>query len=160
MENREKSLAEALQLAVKFLNRRIYTVGELRHRLLKEDVSEDILPDVIAECLRRKYLNDEIAAKCYFDGLRRKHYGPAYIRQYMKQKGLEDETIEAIFDRYSSEYDEGEIARTAYHKKSKLLGQKESPQKRREKIQRYLYSRGFSMSVISDLIRCENEQRD
>lgn len=149
----ENSLQNALGAAIKLLNRRIYTVEELKNRLLKHDVSEDILPDVIAECLRRKYLNDETAAKYYFDELQRKSYGPRYVRQYMKQKGIGDDLIEEIFEQYRSEYDESDIARKAYHKKSKILGQKESPQKRREKLQRYLFSRGFSMSVISDLIR-------
>ncbi len=151
--DREKILQKALGAAIKLLSRRIHTVEELKNRLLKQDVSEDILPDVIAECLRRKYLNDETVAKYYLDELRRKSYGPRYIRQYMRQKGLESDLIEEIFEQYQSEYDESDIARRAYHKKSKMLGQKESPQKRREKIHRYLCSRGFSMSVISELIR-------
>lgn len=152
-ENREKNLQQALGAAIKLLNRRIHTVEELKSRLLKQDVSEDILPDVIAECLRRKYLNDETAGKYYFNELQRKSYGPRYIRQYMKQKGIENDLIEEIFGQYVEEYDESDTARKAYYKKSKMLGQNENPQKRREKIQRYLFSRGFSMSVISEMIR-------
>ncbi len=148
----ENNLQNALGVAIKLLNRRIYTVEELKKRLLKQNISEDILPDVIAECLRRKYLNDETAAKYYFDELQRKCYGPRYIRQYMKQKGIREDMIEEIFEQYRSEYDESNIAHKAYHKKSKILGQKESPQQRREKLQRYLFARGFSMSVISEMI--------
>ncbi len=159
-EDREKILRDGLQSAMRFLSRRIYTVKELKARLLKAGISQDILPDVIAECHRRRYLGDDTAAMLYFNELRRRCYGPRYIWQYMKQKGLNEDLIKAAFEGSDPEYSESDVAVNAYRIKVRTINKKEIPQKRREKIQRFLYSRGFSSSVIADVIReYENENR-
>jgi SOS response regulatory protein OraA/RecX len=61
--------------------------------------------------------------------------------------------IEDILEQQRAEIDEREIARRVLQKKMKSFERETERKKRRDKIYRFLDYRGFSRSIISELIR-------
>lgn len=157
-DNREERLYEAMQTAESFLKRRLYTAHDLKAKLLHKGIPDELLNDVIAECKRRRYLNDESAAEYYFEEFKRRCYGPRYIWATMKKHGLSPELIDETFQKYKDRYDEMQIADGAIRKKAAEFGRETDPKKRREKMQRYLYSRGFCKDVIIETVKSYEEQ--
>jgi len=158
--DREERLYEAMQTAAWILTRRSYTAHDLKAKLLQKGIPDDLLTDVISECKRKRYINDESAAEYYFEEFKRRCYGPHYIRATMKKHGLSPEVIEKTFLKYKEQYDEMQIANYAILKKKQAFARETDLKKRREKMQRYLYLRGFCQDIIIETVKSFEGQSD
>lgn len=142
-----------MNTAVRLLARRDHTGFELQHKLRQRGYGCGVIDAVLTECERLDYINDERTARMYIGQLARRGFGFRRIRLELKKKGLSGDRFESILNESSSEIDEHEIARKILQKKMKSFEREEDSKKRRDKIYRFLYSKGFSDMVISDLIR-------
>jgi len=144
---------KAMDCAVRLLSRRNHTKHELRQKLRQREFHAEIISDVISECERLRYVNDEETARVYLRELRRKGYGSWRVRFSMRKKGLENDLTDMLLSEENSESDELETARGAIRKKRAAFDREKDMRKKKEKIYRFLCSRGFASSVISELIR-------
>lgn len=144
---------KAMNTAVRILVRRDHTGFELRQKLRQRGYDRGVIDAVLTECERLDYINDERTARVYIGQLARRGFGIRRIRLELKKKGLSGDRFESILNESSSEIDEHEIARKILQKKMKSFEREKDSKKRRDKIYRFLYSKGFSDIVISDLIR-------
>jgi SOS response regulatory protein OraA/RecX len=71
----------------------------------------------------------------------------------LKKKRLYDAAIENILLENYAKIEERENADKLLEKKMKTFNREEDLTKRRDKIYRFLYSRGFNKDVITDLLR-------
>ena len=142
-----------MNTAVRLLARRDHTGFELQQKLRQRGYGRGVIDAVLTECERLDYINDERTARVYIGQLARRGFGFRRIRLELKKKGLSGDRFESILNESSSEIDEHEIARKILQKKMKSFEREEDSKKRRDKIYRFLYSKGFSDMVISDLIR-------
>ena len=149
----KREYQKAMDTAVRLLARRDHTCHEIHQKLNQRGFGKEIIQAVLAECERLNYLNDERTAKVYITQLARRGFGFGRIRLELNKKGLRGDRFERIVNQSRCEIDERKIARKALQKKMKSFEREEDSKKRREKIYRFLYSRGFSTSVISELIR-------
>lgn len=140
----------AMETAVRMLTRRNHTCHELRVKLTRKGVTRSVADEVVEACRRLGYLDDGRMAGFYVDELRAKGYGTRFVQKAMRAKGFDGPLIESALARLEHD-DELASARRALEKKRKTFEREKDPRKRREKIYRYLYSRGFSSSVISAL---------
>ena len=148
----EETLKKAMHAAVHLLALRSHTAYEIKQKLKKRGFSMEAISRTISECTRLNYLNDTDYARFYFESLTAKGYGPHRIRNAMRQKGLSGEIIQQIFIEQDAEHGELENCRRAFHKKIATFHHLKNPKKRREKIYRYLYQRGFTGSVIREVM--------
>jgi len=148
----EGSYRSALDSAVRLLSRRNHTALEIEQKLRRRGFSEETTASVIQECERLRYIDDKETGRCYFRELKRKGEGPTRIRSRMKQKGLSGEWVESMISQYTGDAEELENARKALKKKKPRFDREPDPRKRKEKMYRFLYARGFSGSVISALL--------
>jgi regulatory protein len=144
---------KAMNTAVRLLARRDHTGFELQQKLRQRGYGCGVIDAVLTECERLDYINDERTARMYIGQLARRGFGFRRIRLELKKKGLSGDRFESILNESSSEIDEHEIARKILQKKMKSFEREEDSKKRRDKIYRFLYSKGFSDMVISDLMR-------
>lgn len=149
----EDSYRSALDRAVRLLSRRNHTALEIEHKLIRRGFTRETAASVIQECERLRYIDDHETARSYFRELKRKGEGPVRIRARMKQKGLSGEWVESMLFQYTGDAEEIENARKALKKKKPRFDREPDPRKRKEKMYRFLYSRGFSGAVISAVIR-------
>jgi len=152
MEKDEIQFRSALDTAAGLLARRPHTAHELSLKLRKRRIRREIIVRVVTECLRLNYLDDEDTARRYVAELKSKGYGRRHVRAAMQKKGLATDTAEiALKDGYSPS-EEKEIALKMLDKKKNTFTREKDPYKRKGKIYRYLYSRGFSPDAIAKAV--------
>ncbi len=144
---------KAMNTAVRVLARRDHTRLEIEQKLRQRGYDQEVIRDVVVECERLNYIDDERTAKVYIFQLARRGFGFRRIRLELLKKGLRGDRFDQIVKESRLEIDEREIAGRALQKKMKSFEREEDSKKRKDKIYRFLYSRGFSQSVISELIR-------
>ncbi|MBI9086315.1 MAG: regulatory protein RecX [Desulfobacterales bacterium] len=149
----DPTFKSAMETAVRILTRRNHSCHELRTKLIRKGISREVATEVQAACEQLNYLDDRRMARFYVDELQAKGYGFYFVQKAMRTKGFAQELIDLILGQARPESDEIETARRALEKKQRTFEREKDPGKRREKIYRYLYSRGFSSSVIATLTR-------
>jgi regulatory protein len=142
------TLAELKARALRHLVRREHSRAELARKLAPHADSPATLEAVLDLLLSKKQLSDERYAEERAHTLSRK-YGVARIKHDLRSKGIADEIVNSISA-------DGELERA----KAILARKYREPASSREeraRRARFLQSRGFSMDVITRLLRDREE---
>jgi regulatory protein len=95
MENIEKYF----NLAYRYLSIRSRSVREMKDYLARRNASEEIIEKVIDSLQEKKFLNDEEFARTFVvNRSRLKPKGKILLKIELRQKGIADEIIAAVFD--------------------------------------------------------------
>ena len=151
-----ESYRQAMNTAVRILTNRDHSAFELNRKLQQRGYASQVIDAVIDKCERCGYIDDHRTARIYIQQLKRRCFGRRYIRLALKKKCLSGTAIEKIFLQDYPEDDEYEYAGRLLKKKETTFVRETDPQKRSDKIYRFLYSRGFSPAVIRDLVNQSN----
>jgi len=135
-------------LAEKYLALRMHSVSELRDKLRKKFPDEkEEAEKVIQYFLGTKALNDYEYAKMFLQYRQMQKPKSEYLlRKELQNKGVEKEIIEVVLSENPLDdvVNACELASRKLHTISRDL----ESQKKKEKVFRYLESRGFSYGVI------------
>lgn len=142
-----------MNTAVRILSHRDHSKYELKQKLQKRGIESNVIDAVIAECERLNYINDPRTARVYIRQLKRKCFGRRYVRMALKKKRLGGAAIKNILQELYTDEEEYEYAGRLLRRKIKSFEREADLKKRRQKMYRFLYTRGFSSVRISDLIR-------
>lgn len=148
-QNKRMNEQELYECAVSMLAKRDYASGELRTRFMRltgEDVR--VVETVMAQLLSHHYLVDTRIIEKSLPTLLNKGYGPARIKQVLRQKGLDTLLIEQALE----DLDVNWFERCQQAKNKKFSDAKPANAKEKAKIVRYLQARGHRMSVIVDVL--------
>jgi regulatory protein len=129
--------------ALRLLARREHSRAELARKLSQCAESPEALEFLLTELEQRKQLSDERYAEERVRSLSRK-YGAARIRQDLKAKGVDRETIDRISSEGELERARGILARK-YRRPA-------ATREERARRGRFLMSRGFSSDIIRSLL--------
>ena len=143
MKDEPDSPVELRARALRLLARREHSRDELARKLAPRAVSPEALEVLLIDLEKRKQLSNERYAAERARVLSRK-FGAARIRQDLKSKGVERETI----DRVSAE---GELERASGILQRKYR-EPATTREERAKRMRFLQSRGFSSEIIYKLL--------
>jgi len=146
-------LKKAMDTAIRILARRSHSGAEIRQKLRQRGFDAEIIHAVISECERMNYIDDTQTLGQYFRELKHKGCGPQKVRAEMKKKGLWGDSAELLVSEYAESQEEREAVRNVFEKKKAAFDREKDGRKRKDKIFRFLSSRGFSASLISELIR-------
>ena len=144
---------QAMNTAVRILTHRDHSKYELKQKLRQRGFTSKVIETVVVECEHFGYIDDNRTARVYILQLKRKCFGKRYIQQALKKKRLSGAAIEKILSENYPGADEYEHAGRLLEKKMKTFEREADLKKRREKIYRFLYSRGFSPAVIRELVK-------
>ena len=140
---------KANNVALRFLGYRQRSEKEIRDRLYKDDFDEDIIENAIEYLNRNELLNDFEFAKSFMkDKVNLSNHGPQKIRYDLYQKGIDKEIIDEVLELDDSEYDR---CLEAAEKKIYSYRNDDNRTKYR-KLSGFLQRRGFSFSVIKDVL--------
>jgi regulatory protein len=140
--------AELKARALRHLVRRDHSRAELARKLAPHAESAEALEALLGELVSKKQLSDERFAEGRARILARK-YGSARIKHDLKSKGIAQHIVNSVST-------EGELERA----RAILARKYREPAATREqwaRRARFLQSRGFSMDVITRLIRGTEE---
>jgi len=132
------------------LSRRDHSESEVRTKLAKKGFEEQQIDEGIEYLKENRLLDDERFARMYIENaLRFKLVGPRLLSMQLKQKGIADQYIEpAILDVLDQDKEE-EIARAAAEKWQRSHTKHSGD---RNRLQRFLLTRGFSFDAIQNAI--------
>ena len=111
---------KAMNTAVRVLARRDHTRLEIEQKLRQRGYDLEVIRDVVVECERLNYIDDERTAKVYIFQLARRGFGFRRIRLELNRKGLKGDRFERIINASRLEFDEHEIANRVLQKKMKI----------------------------------------
>ena len=156
---RRSAYARLLDRAMRILAMRDHSEQELRCKLAAPvmskngpealDVTPEEVDNVVEWCIENRYLDDERFVRQFIASRSRKGYGPARVRQELKQKGISREAIESSMRECEIDW-----ARLAKEQAQRKYGEPlPSVFAEKVKIQRFLLYRGYLMEDIQEIWR-------
>lgn len=132
-----------MEKAMRLLSARALSESELRRRLRLAGYPPSEVRDAADECLRRGYLNDDLLAADCANFCRERGMGRRAVRFRLRRRGIAAPVVDEVL---AEEEPEAELsaALRACASKAPSLARETDPRKRREKLLRFLASRGFS----------------
>ncbi len=144
----EGMTAQATRVVEYWLNYRDHSREELRQKIVRKGITDDIADKVLAKYEDLDYINDQRFAEFYAESrIRENKHGKQSVRYQLRQKGVDSEYIEQALSMIDEE-DELELAKEIALKKARS-NQKLEKQKRLQQIVGLLARRGFSGNVYS-----------
>ena len=150
--NSNDSYRKALNTALRILTRRDHSKHELSQKLKSRGYAAEIIDKVISECERFDYIDDERTTQVFIRQLQRKGYGRKRIQFELNSKGLRGKHLQTVLSKSISDADECRSAEKIFRFQARRFDREKDVLKRKDKIYRFLYGRGFSKAVISELI--------
>lgn len=141
---------KAYNYAIKYL-KNIKTKKDVYDYLIRKGFSDKETSEVCDYIEELGLVDDDLYVKFFVeDSFRIKNKGSRKIVYELKQRGIDDDKIEeAIEEASDMEY---EALKEAYERKLEATKSETDPYKRKNKIIRFLISRGFDYSDIKDIV--------
>lgn len=125
---------------------------EIKNKLEEFDLSEIEKASIISSLKTNKFWNEERFAEAYCQGkVRIKRWGKQKIKAGLIQKHVESGTIKSALESID-ELDYSRSIQSLYEKKSQELKSEKDPWTKKQKIMRYLASRGFTFEEINSVV--------
>lgn len=150
MTSKYDELSRTKYCAFLCLERKAYTVYEMRQKLLKKDYSAECVEQAVTYLQENGYLNDRDYAQRYAnDAVELKKHGTMRIKNDLRRKGIAPELIEAVLA-------DLEIENTDTIKRileRKLPGIDLTDPKQKNRLVGYLLRRGYKYNEIFSALR-------
>lgn len=149
----DTNFRNAMTSALRILARRDHSVAELTQKLFRRSYAQDTVQQVVAECSRMGYLNDERVAGQLIDRMKHRGMGLRRIRRELQKRGMEGDRVEAQLLAGLSPSEERLLVIQTVEKKWKTLSGQADSRDKILRLQRFLRYRGFSDSIIVETLR-------
>ncbi len=157
----EEELSKAKSYVYRILARRMYTVKEIRNKLVERGYIGEIIEDVITTLERYGYLNDRVFAEEWIlSRMRSKPRGKIALRQELARKGIDKAIIENALSQAFNESDEKEKEMALDLARRKIESYRgDDPRAVRRKLRGFLLRRGFDFDTVRNVIEQVMEQK-
>lgn len=145
------TLQKAKEYAFLLLKFRLRSEQEIYQRLKKKRFDEEIIKDAILFLKERGFLDDRLFAKAWIESRLKKPFGLRRIRQELRLKGIDKQTIDTQISQIENVYPEGDLVKEIARERLKKLKGIE-PHSAKRRVYAYLLRRGFSPEKIIDAL--------
>ncbi len=140
-------IQKAYSASLLYLSHRMRSEAEVKRYLKEKDYEDSVIKEVLHKLHSHKYLDDlEFASALVRTRMNAGDKGPVVIRQEMKEKGLQEQTIEQALEQYDKELQIEHACRLAGKLAKKHSGSSLVEMKR--KIEQSLLRKGYASSII------------
>ena len=151
MPNKDES-KKARRLAIKYLVYRDRSRNEMACYLSEKGFSAGIVDEILSFLLENNYINDERFAMQFGKSrIENKKIGKLLLKQELRIKGIESQTIENSLYLLYKEYNEKEIA-IACAKKKLPSYSSNSTEKVMARLARFLQRKGFPSDIVYEVV--------
>lgn len=147
----EENLINCKETALKIIERSYKTKKEMIKRLLEKGYALEEINETLKFLEEYNFINDESYAKAFIND-RTKTQGKQKIKYALKNKGVSDEIIEEELSKLDMEKEKENANILALKKYSILIKRESDKYKLKEKIIRFLISRGYDYEVAKDAV--------
>jgi regulatory protein len=153
---------DAKRIALAYLNHRSRSEKEIRDRLKREDIPEEVTLRVISFLGEHGLVNDGAWAKAFVnDKLHRKPVSSRQLAFGLAQKGVAKEVIaETLAELNATETDEDRAMQAAEKRWPRILRTESNPKKQKQKLYTFLAGRGFGYEVIESVWKKLNVEEE
>lgn len=142
----------ATEKALRLLARRAFSEKELTRKLYSYGCyTPPEIRQALDTCRKHGFINDKLLSQDYARALNERNCGSRKIRQQLKKRGFSENLTETAVTGISPL--EKDAAQRALDYKLRMLSRETDPQKKRQKIYRYLASKGFSYDIICSCMK-------
>lgn len=156
----EDEIAKAFNKALHFLSYQMRSEYEVKKKLLDADHGEAVVLEAIRKLENLGFLNDATYSKALLETKKRTmKKGPRAIRQDLKKKGIDQSLQDKVLETFTYE-EQLDIAMQLAEKEVRA-GNRKTPTQVKQKIQDVLMRKGYSFSIVSDVlerIKLEREE--
>lgn len=147
----EDNYYKSYSLAIHYLSYRMRTKQEIYDYLVKKEVEEQHIPEVIKRLVDKDLLDDRAFAEAFVGTrINTSSKGPELIKRELIEKGvaasIAEEAVKVLT--YEVQFDKA----MSWAQKKLNTSQKESFQKQQQKLRANLMRKGFTQDVINDVI--------
>ncbi len=146
----EQKSADALKYAMRILNRKDYTVYQMRKKLKEKGFSDEEIDEVVGHLLEVNLLNDDRYAENFVYFKLKDGYGKRRIAYELKDRGVD----ENIVDKWLDGVDELGFASALVKAK---VGSRKITLKEKGKLYAFLARRGYDYDTINEVLNKEVE---
>ena len=148
-----KELKRAKSVALRYLAYRDRSEFEIRERLSQNELSGNIVQEVVDWLIEFGYLNDErFALDWSRSRVSAKKFGEYRLRRELSAKGLASETIERTLQVVYSESSEWELAQACAQKKLLHLSGVD-PKSKSRRLAQFLQRKGFASDTVFKIVK-------
>lgn len=156
---KEDAWQQAYLLALHYLQYRMRTKLEVKRFLLKEEIPEDVVCEIVDKLEKENYINDLQFAEAFVRD--RKNFstkGPILIEKELVEKGISRENIVVALKQYSDE----EQIQLAVKWAEKQLRRKSrhSYRKRIEQLKLSLMQKGYHTGIVQEAVSRVTDERN
>ncbi|KGR88291.1 recombination regulator RecX [Lysinibacillus odysseyi] len=149
--NYEDEIAKAFSKALHFLSFQMRSEYEVKKKLLDAGHGEAVVLEAVRKLESLGFLNDETYSKALLETKKRTlKKGPRAIRQDLKKKGIDKVLQDEVLETFTQE-EQLEIAMQLAEKEVRA-GSRRTPTQLKQKIQDVLMRKGYSFSIVSDVL--------
>jgi regulatory protein len=147
-------------VAYKFLSYKPRSIKEVKNKLTYKKISKESVEKIIEHLKKYQFLNDENYAKLYLEQrISNKGMGKSMVTFKMIDKGIDKEMISKVIDENYPEDKQIEAGKKLLEKYLKKKQKIEDKLELKKKCYQYLFSRGFSYSIISQILNITEEEK-
>lgn len=150
-DNKEFLGQFAMDCALNYISYCDRTEEQIRQHLKRKKLPEIIILPVIEKLKEYRYADDARYASLYIESAKLSSKGKRLTASKLKQKGIDAAVLDQALESYSEE-DERSGAEEFIKKQNQILHQ-HPPAIRKEKILRQAVMRGYSSSLIYDILQ-------
>ncbi|MCI6276352.1 MAG: recombination regulator RecX [Clostridium sp.] len=143
---------KAKSTALKILERTLKTESEIREKLIAKGYDENITEETIEFLKSYNFINDESYVKLFVKE-KLKSKGKNKIKFDLQQKGIDSELISKAFLEISDDVEKLKAKELCIKKYNILKKSTDDERKIKEKLFRYLVSRGYDFSLSNEIIK-------
>lgn len=148
----KESLSRCKESALRIIEKSYKTEKEVRDKLKQKGYEENAITYSIEFLKKYNFLNDNYYAKAYISD-KLSSMGSQKIKYNLIQKGINKEIIEEELVNINKE-NERNVALDIAKKKFEIIKKKENGSyKISGKLYRYLISKGYEISIVSDIVK-------
>jgi regulatory protein len=151
-ETPEKAAQEAMDASLHLLKFRRRSERELAERLGRKGFSQDLVDRTLRRLRELGLLDDQALARDWFEARRRAGEGDVRIRQKLRQRGIDRQTIDTIFTERPDLRGEEDRAWEALRKRAARFSG-EDPRTLYRRLAGYLVRRGYSAEAAHRVLR-------
>ena len=147
--------AFAWESTLRMLSIRAHCEQDLKNKLRQKKHTSKTVNKVLETCKHLELIDDAKFAKAYIAELKENGSGLQMIKLKLSKKGVSRELIEEELENSFTKDDEMIAAKIAFKKKLPALKREKEPRKRKEKLYRFMISKGFNYEIISNIMDSE-----
>jgi len=148
---KEDNYIKGKNKALKYIEKSIKTETQIREMLIKKEYEEEVIDRVLDFLRNYDFVNDERYVKAFIKA-KIKESGKNKIKFNLMKKGISQELIKDSLSAINSEEELLVATRLAQKKADTLCKNEKDKQKILQKINVFLINKGYSYSIINEVI--------